>query len=255
VCSSDLVLIIVGDDHTCDGLGAYGSKLAHTPSLDRLAAQGVRFDRAYCNTPICSPSRQSFLCGRYPQTVGVTLLSHALDDSAYTLAHRLREAGYRTGAFGKMHFNSNRSHGFEVFKPESAYHAWDRSHPHRPLPEGLQILPPVFRPFQDPARVWLNGKAINTFGVPANRTKLPLVQGWNRLLMRVTARTTSTRQMGWHFNAVFLGTDPADYEGKNIVWATPMPDNGGFTVAAYIAAAVIYLCYAIYLVRGGRAKG
>ena len=151
------VLIIVGDDHSYDVLGAYGSKLAHTPSLDRLAAQGVRFDRAYCNTPICSPSRQSFLCGRYPQTVGVTLLSHALDDSAYTLAHRLREAGYRTGAFGKMHFNSNRSHGFEVFKPESAYHAWDRSHPHRPLPEGLQILPPVFRPFQDPARVWLNG--------------------------------------------------------------------------------------------------
>ena len=87
---------------------------------------------------------------------------------------------------------------------------------------------PVFMNFfnSGTARVWLNGKAINSFGVPANRAKLPLVQGWNRLLMRVTARTTPTRQMGWHFNAVFLGTDPADYEGKNIVWATPMPDNG-----------------------------
>jgi len=150
------VLIIVGDDHTCDGLGAYGSKLAHTPSLDRLAAQGVRFDRAYCNAPICTPSRQSFLCGRYPQAVGVTLLTHALDDDAFTLADRLYYAGYRTGAFGKMHFNSNRSHGFEVFKPESAWHAWDASNPHRPLPGDTAVLP-RWQPFKDPARIWLNG--------------------------------------------------------------------------------------------------
>ena len=71
------VVIIVGDDHQNDIYGAYGSKLAQTPNLDRLAAEGVRFDRAYCNSPMCSSSRQSMLTGRYPHATGVTLLRHA----------------------------------------------------------------------------------------------------------------------------------------------------------------------------------
>ncbi|HSW44491.1 MAG TPA: sulfatase-like hydrolase/transferase [Phycisphaerae bacterium] len=150
------VLMIVGDDHQNDVVGCYGNKLARTPSLDRLAAQGARFDRAYCNTPICTPSRQSFLCGRYPQAVGVTSLTQALDDDQITLAERLRGAGYRTAAFGKMHFNSPKSHGFEVFKPEPAWYAWRQSQPRRTLPEGIEVFP-EWKPFRDPARIWLNG--------------------------------------------------------------------------------------------------
>jgi choline-sulfatase len=149
------VLFIVSDDHSVDVLGAYGSRLARTPNLDRLAGEGVRFDRAFCNAPICSPSRQSFLTGRYAHAVGVTLLTHALDDEPYTLAELLRDAGYRTAAFGKMHFNSPRLHGFEIHRTRADWAARDQEQPRRPLPEGVEVLP-AWRPFDDPAQIWLN---------------------------------------------------------------------------------------------------
>ena len=53
------VLFIMGDDHSADVLGCYGNKIVRTPNLDRLASQGTRFDRAYINCPMCTPSRQS----------------------------------------------------------------------------------------------------------------------------------------------------------------------------------------------------
>ncbi len=150
------VLLIVGDDHRADVIGSYGSKLAKTPNLDRLAAQGMRFDRAYVNAPICDPSRQSFLTGRYPHCTGVSLHTQPLGKDAYTLAHRLREAGYHTGAFGKMNFNAPGSFGFEVDIDEKSYRQADAKREHRPLPEGMEVLP-QWKPFHDPARIWLNG--------------------------------------------------------------------------------------------------
>lgn len=149
------VVIIVGDDHQNDIYGAYGSKLAQTPNLDKLAAEGVRFDRAYCNSPMCSSSRQSMLTGRYPHAVGVTLLKHPLDESSYTLAERLREVGYRTGAFGKMHFNSSKLHGFEVHRRPHDFWKNHGKRGDRPLPDDVKA-PPPFRPGKDHARLWLN---------------------------------------------------------------------------------------------------
>lgn len=149
------IVWIVADDHSADVYGAYGSTLARTPNLDRFASQGLRFDRAFVNAPYCTASRQSFLTGRYPHAVGVTLLRQALPDTAYTLAHRLREAGYRTGAFGKMHFNAPLLHGFEVHVSERDGQERIRQGASRPLPEDLEVFGP-WRPFQDHARVWLN---------------------------------------------------------------------------------------------------
>jgi len=150
------VVLIVGDDHQNDIYGAYGSKLARTPNLDRLATEGVRFDRAYCNSPMCSSSRQSFLTGRYPHAVGVTLLRHVLDESSYTLAERLGEAGYRTGAFGKMHFNSSQRHGFDLHRTPREFHKKHGKRGNRSLPDGVEVLP-AWRPGKDHARIWLNG--------------------------------------------------------------------------------------------------
>src|SRR5438046_2562356 len=80
------ILWICADDHAAYVLGAYGNKQVRTPNLDKLAASGMRFDRAYCNAPVCTASRQSFFTGRYPRTLGVTQLRTALPAGTPTLA-------------------------------------------------------------------------------------------------------------------------------------------------------------------------
>src|SRR5262245_14505390 len=101
------VLWLCDDDHAPYACGAYGNQVVRAPTLDRLAARGLRFDRADCNSPACTASRQSFLPGRYPRTIGVTQLRTPLPASEQTLARLLRAAGYDTAAVGKVHFNSD----------------------------------------------------------------------------------------------------------------------------------------------------
>src|SRR5258706_9809603 len=87
------ILWICGDDHAPYVIGAYGNKQVRTPNLDRLASQGMRFDRAFCNSPVCTASRQSFITGRYPRTIGVTQLKTPLSEREVTLADVLKQAG------------------------------------------------------------------------------------------------------------------------------------------------------------------
>src|SRR5262249_48490252 len=149
------VLWVVADDFAPYVCGAFGNKVVKTPNIDRLAAEGMRFDRAFCNSPVCTASRQSFLTGRYPRTLGVTQLSTPLPQAETTLSELLKKAGYDTAAIGKMHFNSALRHGFDL-RLDLADHRkqLDKVSRH-PLPEGIPVLPP-WRPFRDPARVWLN---------------------------------------------------------------------------------------------------
>jgi arylsulfatase A-like enzyme len=91
------VLFIMGDDHSAEVLGCYGNKIIRTPSLDRLASQGTRFDRAYVNCPMCTPSRQSLITGKLPHSVGVTLLQTPLAENHVTIAEHLRQQGFATG--------------------------------------------------------------------------------------------------------------------------------------------------------------
>jgi choline-sulfatase len=145
------ILILIGDDHAGGTLGIDGDPRRATPNLDRMAKQGVRFDRAYCNSPLCTPSRQSFITGKLPHAVGVTRLTTPLPDDAVTLGDWLGGLGYTTGAIGKMHFNGPSAHGFaeRADTPEWEHHL--KQHP----PKGGDRRRP-WRPFVDPAAVWLN---------------------------------------------------------------------------------------------------
>ncbi|MEO6810417.1 MAG: sulfatase-like hydrolase/transferase [Isosphaeraceae bacterium] len=154
------VLILIGDDHVGGSLGIDGDPHKATPNLDRLVEQGVRFDRAVCNSPVCTPSRQSFITGRLPHAVGVTVLTTKLPDSAVTLGDWVSDHGYATAAVGKMHFNGPSKHGFAYRIDKPDWRKWLEDHP----PEGGDQRRP-WRPFRDPAAVWLNAEALN-YGLP-----------------------------------------------------------------------------------------
>ena len=94
--------------------GAYGHPVVRTPNLDALAARGARFDAAYCNSPLCAPSRASFMTGQLVSRLGTYDNASDFASSVPTFAHYLRQAGYRTCLAGRMHFvGPDQLHGFE----------------------------------------------------------------------------------------------------------------------------------------------
>ena len=97
------IVFILADQLGARALGCYGSGVDSTPNLDRLAREGVRFDRYYATAPVCAPNRATILTGRSPEIHGITTNNYALQSDNPTYAHVLRRHGYRTGGFGKFH--------------------------------------------------------------------------------------------------------------------------------------------------------
>lgn len=86
----------------------------HAPALKRLARQSVRFSHTYCASPLCAPSRASFMSGQLPSKTGVYDNAAEFASSIPTFAHYLRRTGYRTVLSGKMHFvGPDQMHGIE----------------------------------------------------------------------------------------------------------------------------------------------
>jgi len=102
------ILLITSDQQHYDTLGVANASL-HTPALDRLASQGVRFTRSYCAGPTCSPSRASIITGLYPAWHHCWTIGVKLPEDVPTLGDRLGEEGYRTVLIGKAHFQPLRS--------------------------------------------------------------------------------------------------------------------------------------------------
>lgn len=143
------VLWLISDDHAAYVAACYGNSVVKTPHLDRLAESGVRFDRAYCNSPVCSASRAAFITGMYPRTVGVTVLSTPLPASAVTLGEVLKDAGYDTAWYGKTHFNSGLKHGFDVVEGIGDWRRWLNGQGRKVDDASPDVLPPWKRHHAD----------------------------------------------------------------------------------------------------------
>jgi arylsulfatase A-like enzyme len=107
------------DDHGAWATGAYGCKEMHTPNVDRLAAEGARFTRAFACTPVCSPSRMTYMTGRLPSTHTVQDWLRPVDSFGEksrdwlqghpTYSEALAKAGYSLGLSGKWHMGHDDS--------------------------------------------------------------------------------------------------------------------------------------------------
>jgi arylsulfatase A-like enzyme len=102
------ILLITTDQQHYSTLGAVNARI-RTPHLDRLAAEGTLFERAYCNNPVCSPSRSTILTGLYPAWHGCWTIGVKLPEDVPTVGGLLQDQGYNTILIGKAHFQPTRS--------------------------------------------------------------------------------------------------------------------------------------------------
>ena len=100
------VLWICADQQRHDTLGCTGNGWVRTPRVDALAAEGVRFDRAFCQNPLCTPSRASFLTGRYPRATRARQNGQSIPADEVLVTRVLADAGYDCGLAGKLHLSA-----------------------------------------------------------------------------------------------------------------------------------------------------
>lgn len=116
-------VLILSDQHRADALGCAGSAFVQTPRLDRLAAEGMRFDQAFTPWPVCTPARASLWTATYPTTHGIIDNVYGIDNAfdnvgqiKTTVFDHLRAAGYRTAHFGKWHLGEAKPGFFDVWE-------------------------------------------------------------------------------------------------------------------------------------------
>jgi len=108
------IVIIMADQLAPHFCGAYGHPVAKTPNMDALAERGMRFDAAYCNSPLCAPSRFAFMSGQLISRIAAYDNASEFRATIPTFAHYLKALGYRTCLSGKMHFvGPDQKHGFQ----------------------------------------------------------------------------------------------------------------------------------------------
>lgn len=142
------VLWICTDQQRFDTLGCYGNEWVDSPNIDALAESGSRFEYAFTQSPVCTPSRGAFLTGRYPRTCRIRQNGAAVPETEVLVTRMLADAGYRCGLSGKLHLSpcnpsllgedgreARINDGYEVFHwshgsggiGQNDYHAWLKS--------------------------------------------------------------------------------------------------------------------------------
>lgn len=118
------IVMVFSDDHARQAVSSYGSRLISTPNIDKLAQEGIRFDRHYTTNPICAPSRATLLTGKYSHLNGLKDNASVFDGSQETFPKLLQAQGYATAVIGKWHLSSDPT-GFdhwEVLPGQGAYY-------------------------------------------------------------------------------------------------------------------------------------
>jgi N-sulfoglucosamine sulfohydrolase len=100
------VVLIIADDMAWDDCGAFGNPKVRTPNIDKLAREGMKFDRAFVTASSCSPSRSSLITGRYPHNTDAEELHWPLPPEQVTFVEKLKSSGYWTAAAGKWHLGN-----------------------------------------------------------------------------------------------------------------------------------------------------
>ena len=156
-------VFLISDDHTAADMGCYGNPHIRTPHLDRLASEGMRLDRCFAASPQCSPNRSAILTGCTPHTTSTSRLHTPMPDWEPTFLEPLKQRGYFTGAFRKVHqgpafdkrwdfYSNNPNMPFSAFfekrpKDRPFFLHVGFIDPHRPYADGA-VNPP-----HDPAKV------------------------------------------------------------------------------------------------------
>jgi arylsulfatase A-like enzyme len=123
------LLFVFADQLRYDALGCNGNQEVHTPTLDRLAREGLVLDQAYSSCPLCAPYRGQLLTGNYAHVNGVICNEYRLFPHQKTMAHMLREAGYKTAFIGKWHlgygpYDVDKRHGFDDLYAYNCDHSY-----------------------------------------------------------------------------------------------------------------------------------
>ncbi len=114
------IILMLTDTQRTDMVGCYGNSDMSTPSIDRLAHAGVRFDRAYTCQPVCGPARSALFTGMYPHSNGSWGNSMPLGANVLTIGQRLQDVGVHTGYVGKWHLD-----GGDYFGTGRCPDGWD----------------------------------------------------------------------------------------------------------------------------------
>jgi uncharacterized sulfatase len=168
IAKPNVVMVFI-DDMGWGDFSCFGNKEAKTPNIDRIAAEGIRFEQFYVNSPICSPSRCALTTGQYPQRWRINSylnnradnerrgVAQWLDPKAPTLARLLKQNGYATGHFGRWHLGGQRD--VDDAPPITAY-GFDESLTNF---EGMgaKLLPMTLKPGDaEPGRIWADAERL-----------------------------------------------------------------------------------------------
>lgn len=129
--TSPNILWLCTDQQRFDTIQSLGNPLIRSPNIDRLVDEGVAFTRAWCQSPVCTPSRASFLTGRYPRTTRCRQNGQKIPADEILVSRMFADAGYRCGLAGKLHLSSC-SHGKPESRIDDGYHDFRWSHHPQP---------------------------------------------------------------------------------------------------------------------------